>query len=124
VYASELALFSATSAAQYPTHNDAISLAMWKASATRARECTQYPTMSSTKKKIVVPPIIVTMRAFLEKTMVCGLGKGIENVRAATQSSACYPSYTVVVFMPDVTLLSKGEEVEGNRKWQALGIGR
>jgi hypothetical protein len=51
-------------------------------------------------------------------------GEGIENVRAAIQSSACYPSYTVVVFMPDVTLLSKGEEVEGNRKWQALGIGR
>jgi hypothetical protein len=39
---------------------------MWKESATRASECTEYPTISSKKKKAVSIPSSIIMRVDLE----------------------------------------------------------
>lgn len=47
-----------------------ITLTMWKESATRARECTAYPTMSSRKKKAVSMPRRIMIRVDLESPML------------------------------------------------------
>jgi hypothetical protein len=53
VYVLELDFELETLTAQRPTQREMTSLSIWKASATRARECTAYPTESSRKKNMV-----------------------------------------------------------------------
>jgi ribosomal protein L31 len=43
---------------------------MWNESATRARECTAYPAINSTKKKAVSMPKRIIIRVDLESPMV------------------------------------------------------
>ena len=72
VYDLEFVLESEILTAQRPTQRERTSLSMWKASATRAREWTAYPTESSRRKKRVSMTRMMMILVDLEKAMVMG----------------------------------------------------